>query len=281
MLTLTLEETSTLMSLDHIGLIAGEGKFPILLARAARERQIHVTAIGITGITSPALENEVDSMQWVDFGKFNRLIEICHQAGIQKAVMAGRIHHNTIFQISKIDWRGMRMLARAASRKADAILGAVTDELARENIEVIDSTLLLRECLTPTGLLTPACPPSDETLEDIEFGRPLAHGIAGLDVGQTIVVKHKSVVAVEAMEGTDMTILRAGEVAGEGCVVIKIQKPRQDRRFDVPVVGMTTIRRMIEARCSALAIPGGGALFFDREEACTLAEAHGISIVAW
>jgi UDP-2,3-diacylglucosamine hydrolase len=277
----TVHELSAGIGLHNLGLIAGEGKFPFLLAKAAKDRNIFVTAIGIHGITSPDLTQEVDAMFWVEFGQFNRLIEVCHEAGIQKAVMAGRIKHHSIFQLAKIDRRGIKLLAKTASKKADALLGAITDELAREDIEILDSTLLLRECMPAAGLLTPTVPPSPTVMDDILFGRPLANSIAGLDVGQTIVVKHKSIVAVEAMEGTNQTILRAGEIAGEDCVVIKVSKPRQDRRFDVPVIGLTTIKKLITARCAALAIPGGEALFFERDEACALAAAHCITIYAW
>jgi DUF1009 family protein len=254
---------------------------PVMLANYEGWGQIGVTAIGIRGVTSPDLGREVSSMLWVEFGQFNRLIELCHEAGIHKAIMAGRIKHNSIFQLSRIDRRGIKLLARAASRKADALLGAITDELARENIEILDSTLFLRECMPPAGLLTPAAPPSAEVMEDINFGRPLAVSVAGLDIGQTIVVKQKTIVAVEAMEGTNETILRAGQLAGEGCVVVKVSKPRQDKRFDVPVLGLTTVRKLVQILASALAFPGGEAMFFEREAACELDAAHGITIFAW
>lgn len=275
-------DTLSLNDLSHLGLIAGEGQFPFLLARAARDRNISVTAIGINGITSPDLAREVDMMYWVDFGQFNRLIETCHQAGIQKAMMAGRIKHHSIFHLAKkIDLRGIKLLAKATSKRADAILGVITDELAKEKIEILDSTMLMRKCMPPSGLLTPSVAPSAEVLDDIHFGRPIATAVAGIDIGQTIVVKQKAVIAVEAMEGTDQTILRAGQIAGEGCVVIKVSKPRQDKRFDVPVIGVTTIEKLIRIRAAALAIPGGEALFFGREEACALAAEHGITIFAW
>jgi hypothetical protein len=272
---------TTFSGLAHLGIIAGEGEFPFRVARAARNRNILVTAIGIKGITPPSLAAEVDQMHWVDFGKMNRLIELCHEAGFNKAVMVGRIHHKNIFKLARIDWRGIKMLARAPTRRADDLLDVVTSELARENIELLDSTLLLRECMPPAGLLTPACPPSDAILDDIEFGRPLAKHIASVDVGQTIVVKQRAVVAVEAMEGTDKTILRAGEIAGPGCVVIKVCKPNQDRRFDVPVVGLNTVRKLVTARCAALAFTGGETLFFEQESACQLAADHGITLYAW
>lgn len=268
-------------ALDHIGLIAGEGRFPFLLAQSAHERNITVTAIGIRGVTPPELAAAVDAMHWVEFGQFNRLIEILHRCGISKAVMAGRVKHRNIFQLSRIDRRGLKLLASLPSRKADTLLGAITSELARENIEILDSTMLLRECMPPRGLLTPTCPVTREISDDIEFGRPVAIGVAGMDIGQTIVVKQQTIVAVEAMEGTNEAIIRAGRTAGPGCVVIKVSKPRQDRRFDVPVIGLTTIRKMVQAECAALAIPGGEALFFEQEEACALAAQHGICIQAW
>lgn len=274
-------QSSVEIDLSPIGIIAGEGNFPRLLARAAREHNIHVSAIGIRGITSSDLADEVDQMHWVDFGKFNRIIEVCHEAGIRKAVMAGRIKHSCIFHLSKIDRRGIKLLARTANRKADTILKAVTDEFGREGIEVMDSTLLLREWMPPSGLLTPQAPPDRHIMEDIEFGRPIADRVAGLDIGQTVVVKEGTVVAVEAMEGTDKVILRAGEQAGAGCVVIKVAKPRQDRRFDVPVIGLTTVKKMIQARCSAMAFPGGQVLFFEQDDACALAASRGISLYAW
>jgi DUF1009 family protein len=265
----------------HIGMIAGEGDFPFMVARAARDRGIQVTAIGINGITDPKLADEVDAMHWVEFGKMNRLIETCHRSGFTRAVMVGRIHHNNIFKLAKMDWRGIKMLAKAPTRRANDLLGAVMAELAHENIELLDSTLLLRECMPGAGVLTPDCLPSEQVMDDIEFGRPLARAIAGLDVGQTVVVKHRAIVAVEAMEGTDQTILRAGEIAGPGCVVIKIDKPRQDRRFDVPVVGLATVQNMIRAECAALAFPGGQTLFFEQEASCRLAADRGIAIYAW
>jgi UDP-2,3-diacylglucosamine hydrolase len=161
------------------------------------------------------------------------------------------------------------------------LLKAITDELGREAIDIIDSTMLLREFMPPSGLLTPHTPVRAEVMEDIHFGRPIAKEIAGLDIGQTLVVKQKTIVAVEAMEGTNKAIMRAGEIAGEGCVVIKVSKPRQDRRFDVPVMGLVTVQKLVQARCAALALPGGEALFFEQDKACALAEEHGISIYAW
>jgi DUF1009 family protein len=281
MSTITLTQPETLAALTHIGLIAGEGKFPFLLAKAARDRNIAVTAVGIKDITSPQLIDHVASMHWIDFGKFSQIIDIFHGQGVEKAIMAGRIKHRSIFHLAKMDRRSLKLLATLPTKRADDLLSAVTGEFARENIEILDSTILMRECMPGSGLLTPRCPVSREVMADIKFGRPFAERLAGMDIGQTLVVKSQSIVAVEAMEGTDAAILRAGDVAGEGCVVIKVAKPRQDRRFDVPVAGLTTVRKMIQARCAALAIPGGQALFFEQAEACALAADHGIAIYAW
>ncbi|MBI3737403.1 LpxI family protein, partial [Candidatus Sumerlaeota bacterium] len=163
--------------------------------------------------------------------------------------------------------------------KANSILNVVTAELESENIHVLDSTLFLRSCLPGKELLTKACPPSEETQADIDFGYELAKQVAGLDIGQTVVVKSQSVVAVEAMEGTDAAIERAADIAGEGIVVVKVSKPQQDRRFDVPVLGLTTIEKLVKVRAAALAFSGGETLFFDEKEAVALAEANKITII--
>lgn len=273
--------TPPVTGLQHVGLIAGEGNFPLLIARSARTQNVSVTAIGIRDITDPELEELVDQMHWIDFGQVNRLITLCHESDIQHALLAGRIKHNNIFQLGKMDWRGVKMVARTTPRTADALLGSFTQELTNENIEVLDSTLFLREAMPPAGLLTPGHPTNEDFMTDLEFGQPIAHAIAGQDIGQTIVVKQQTIVAVEAMEGTNLCIKRAGDVAGSGCLVIKIAKPRQDSRFDVPVIGLTTIRYLASIQARGLAFPGGKVLFFDQEEAVALAEAHGITLYAW
>ncbi len=267
-------------ALDRIGLLAGEGDFPLLIARAARERSVAVVAVGIRGVTSPRLEAEVDRMAWVRLGELDRVIQLLHEAGVGKTIMAGRIRHASIFDLGGIDGRGLRLLARLANKKADTILGALTEELSRERIEVLESTLFLRHCMPAQGLLTPSRPLSLAIRADVEFGLEHARRLAGLDIGQTVVVKSGAVVAVEAMEGTDATIRRAGEVAGPGCVVVKVSKPAQDRRFDVPVLGRTTVEHLVAARAVALAFPAREVLFFDQAEAVRLAEAEGISIAA-
>ena len=269
------------VEIDHLGLIAGEGKFPFLIARAARSRSVPVTAIGVQGVTSPELEAEVDEMRWVKFGEFDQMIQHFHDSGISKAVMAGRIKHSSIFQLAQLDSRGRKLISKLVNKKADTVLSLVAQELESESIEVLDSTMFVQSCMPPPGLLTPRVPPSKEVQQDIDFATEHANGIAAMDIGQTVIVKSQTVVAVEAMEGTDKAIERAGQIAGEGTVVVKVGKPLQDKRFDVPVLGLRTIQKMGEAKSAALAFPGHKALFFDREESVELAQSHGITIIAF
>lgn len=265
--------------IDKLGLIAGEGAFPILIARAAKDRGVEVSGFGLRGVTSADLEKEVARMHWLELGQFEQLIQLFHENGITRTVMAGRIKHNSIFQLFKMDRRAFKLMAKMINKKANTILGVVTAELESENIHVLDSTMFLRSLMPAKGLRTTKCPPNDEINADIEFGYELAKQIAGLDVGQTVVVKSQSVVAVEAMEGTDAAIERAGALAGPGIVVVKVSKPMQDRRFDVPVLGLTTIEKLVKAKGAALAFSGGETLFFDEKESIALAEANGITII--
>lgn len=264
----------------HIGLLAGEGAFPVLLAQAARARSVRVTAFGLRGVTSPDLERHADAVHYVELGRFDELMNLLHKCGVTQMIMAGRVKHASIFQLFKLDRRGLKMAAKLANWKANSVLGVVTQELAEEGIEVLDSTMFLRGCMPAKGLLTPGCPPSDELMKEIEFGLEHARGIAALDIGQSVAVKQQSVVAAEAMEGTDAMIERAGQIAGPGIVLVKVSKPAQDKRFDVPVMGLTTVKKLIEAKAAALAFPGGEVLFFDQAEAVALAEKNHLTIIA-
>jgi UDP-2,3-diacylglucosamine hydrolase len=261
-------------------MMAGDGRFPFLVAQAARQNSIPVTAFAIEGVTPPELSNFVDRMHWFKLGQFSRFIDQLHAEDIRHVVMVGRVAHNNLWRYRGFDLRTLRILKNLANRKADSILGAVVDELAREKITVIDSSLLLTECLPIKGLLTPRRPLTARERADVEFGFPIARQIAGLDVGQTIVVKDLAVVAVEGLEGTDETIRRAGRIADGDIVVIKVSKPRQDKRFDIPVIGPDTIRSIREAGGGALAIMAGEALFFDQDEAIALAHESSIAIEA-
>ena len=268
------------LRIDHLALLAGEGEFPVLIARAARSQSIPVTVFGLKGLTSPELEQIATAMHWVQLGDLDEIVRMCQEGGIRHAVMAGRVKHSVIFQPGVFKPSHLVKLARLANKKADSVLGLVTQEFEKGNIQILEQIHFLRACMPGPGLLTPGCPPSEEVARDAEFGLQLARKIAGMDIGQTIVVKSQSVVAVEAMEGTDETIERAGRIAGEGCVVVKVAKPAQDKRFDVPVVGLTTIRKMAKARAAALAIPGGEVLVLNQAESLALAAESGISVFA-
>lgn len=274
------QELAHLKSIPRLGLMAFEGRFPVLLAQAAAELHIPVTVFGVQGLTPPEIEKIVDRVHWMQLGQFGKFIEQAHEENIRHVVMAGRVQHNAIWKYRGFDLRSLGVLRRLINRKADTVLGAVVEELAREHIEVIDSTMLLRSCMPHKGLMTPGRPITPTEMKDIEFGLPIARQIAGMDIGQTIVVKDLAVVAVESLEGTDETIARAGHITGGGVVVVKVSKPKQDKRFDYPVVGPGTIKALRAAGGGVLAMMAGHALFFDQEEALALASEAKIGVIA-
>lgn len=276
----TAPDPAASLDFDRLGLFAGEGDFPLLVARAARAKGVAVTCVGVTGLTSPEIESLVSAMHWIKFGKFEQIIRLLQAGGITRMIMVGRIRHASILQLASLDRRSLKLLSGLANKKADTILARVVEEFASENIEVLDSTLFLRDCMPPAGLLTPRVPPTAELRGDIDFGLEHARSIAGLDIGQTVIVKSGTIVAVEAMEGTDAAIERAGLLAGPGIVMCKVAKPNQDRRFDVPILGLNTVRNLVAVRAAGLAFPGREVLFFERDEAVALAEANNLSILA-
>ncbi len=263
------------------GLIAGNGRFPFLVLEGARHEGVEMVVAAIKEETDPAIESLAARVEWMSVGQLGRLIAFFKREGVTHAIMAGQVKHVQIFSLSAIpDLRMAKLLARLAIRNTDSLIGAVADELARDGISLVDSTLFLRPFLPPPGVLTKRAPSSDET-GDIEYGLDVAREIARLDLGQTIVVKNRAVVAVEAMEGTDATIRRAGELARKPPItVVKVAKPRQDMRFDVPVVGPATIRAMIDAKATALSITAHKTLLLDRDELLALANKAKIAIVA-
>ncbi len=267
--------------INHLALIAGGGRFPFLLIQSARELSIPVTVFAINGVTSPELANQVERIYWLELGEaLSRFIEHCHADGIRYVVMGGRMAHNMIWRYRGFDKRSLRVLARMVTRRADGILGTVSDELAHDGIQMLDQSFLLKNCMPERGLLTPRRALTRTEKKDIKFGFPLAREIAGMDIGQTVVVKDLAVVAVEGLDGTDETILRAGRISGGGNVVIKVCKPHQDSRFDIPVIGPDTVRTLQQAGGGALAVMANETLFFDREEAVQLAQEAGIAIVS-
>jgi len=267
------------LSSDRIGLISGNGNFPILCATEAKKRGVKVVAVGIKGETDPGLEALVDRFYWINLGELTKLIRFLKKEGVTKALMVGQIRHVSIFKQLSLDIKALSLLMKLKNKKADTLLGGVVQVLEKEGISILPSTTFLSHLLPPQGIMT-RTPPTKAIKKDISFGTEIAKGIAGLDIGQTVVVKNRSVVAVEAMEGTDETIRRGGIIGGRGTVVVKVSKPRQDVRFDVPVVGLKTIQTMAEAGASALALDASKTLFFDQEEALPMADKHQICIIA-
>jgi UDP-2,3-diacylglucosamine hydrolase len=266
--------------IDQLGLIACGGRMPFLLVDAAHELGIPVTAFAIKGVADPDIENQVDKTFWIELGQFTRFIELCHENKIRYVAMAGRVPHNSIWRYRGFDKRSLRVLGRLATRRADSILGSVVKEIHKEGIHVVESPLLLGGCMPKKGLLTPKRPLTNREEEDIDFGFPLARKIAGMDIGQTIVVKDLAVVAVESLEGTDETIVRAGRIAQGDIVVIKVCKPHQDSRFDIPVIGPATIQSIVKAGGGCLVVMADNTLFFDQKEAIELAHENNIGIIA-
>jgi len=266
----------------RLGLIAGNGRFPFLVLDAARGAGHDVTVIALEEETFPELAElaarpPVAPMHWISIGQLGACISALKAARVERAVMAGQVKHTKLFDV-RPDWTLGRVLMRLATRNTDSIIAGVADILRDEGIELIDSTAFLGPLMAREGTLTRR-PPTDEEREDLAFGCRVADIIAGLDIGQMVVVKSAAVVAVEAMEGTDAVIARAGQLAGPGACVVKVAKPNQDMRFDVPVVGVSTIEAMRAAGATALSVDAGKTLMIDGEAVVKAADAAGISIV--
>ena len=265
------------------GLIAGNGWFPFLILDAARSEGIDMTVIAIREEASADLEKVAPRLHWVSLGELSRTIELLRQEGVNRAVMAGQVKHNKIFSSIRPDWRLAKLLLSLPLKNTDSLIGAVARVLESEGIELVDSTLFLKPMMPAPGVLTRRAPDAREAA-DIAYGRQIARQIAGLDLGQTVVIRDRACVAVEAMEGTDETIERAARIAGGGdasLVVVKVSKPRQDMRFDVPVVGLDTVEVMRRCRASALAMDAGRTLLFDRARVIEAADAAGIAMEAF
>jgi DUF1009 family protein len=305
------------------GLIAGNGRFPFLVLEGARRAGVSLAIAGIYEETDPELEKAGERFTWVGIGQLGKMIDFFKDEGVEKAIMAGQVKHVQIFSRTVPDARMLKLLLKLPRRNTDALIGAVASELEKEGIELVDSTCFLQDYLPATGTLTNREPDAREQ-QDIEYGLEVAREIARLDLGQTIVVRARACVAIEAMEGTDATIRRAGELtharrntapdSGEtqeehkekrasrlaslgglaGSVlrgrrpeltsgrltVVKVAKPHQDMRFDVPVVGVTTIEAMIDSGATCLCLTAGKTLLFDRDDMITLANKSNIAIVA-
>lgn len=280
--------------MDRLGLIAGNGRFPFLLLEAARARNLHVVVAALKEETDPEMDRRAaaDSgmeVHWLSLGELSKLIETFQSAGVSRAVMAGQVRHKQIFSSIRPDWRLAKLLMSLRTRSTDMLLGAVAKVLGDEGIELISSTAYLEPMLARAGVLT-ARTPNDTERADVEYGLRVARGIAGFDLGQTVVIAAGACVAVEAMEGTDATIARAGALIQSldgdastlqrSLTVVKVAKPKQDLRFDVPVVGVPTIHAMQAAGATCLAIEAGRTLLFDEGAMLHAADAAGIAVVA-
>ena len=263
----------------NYGLIAGNGRFPFLVIEGARRAGVSLSVAAIREETDPEIERVADQLIWVGIGQLGKMIRFFKNAGVERAVMAGQVKHVRIFSGAIPDARMLKLLLKLPRRNTESLIGGVADELAAEGIELIDSTYFLKDHLPAKGVLSRRGPDRHE-MENIDYGLEVAHGMARLNLGQTIVIRAKACVAIEAMEGTDDTIRRAGTLAKGRLTVVKIAKPDQDMRFDVPVVGVPTIESMITAGATCLCISSGKTLLFDREEMLHLADKQKIAIVA-
>jgi DUF1009 family protein len=261
------------------GLIAGNGRFPFLVLEGARRSGVSMVVAAIKEETDPEIERVAERVQWVGVAQLGKLIRFFKREGVERAIMAGQVKHVQIFSGVLPDMRMLKTILKLPRRNTDALIGAVADELQSEGIELIDSTFFLQDYLPREGQLSRRAPDERER-GDIGYGLEIAREITRLDLGQTIVVRARACVAVEAMEGTDATIRRAGELARGKLTVIKVAKHDQDMRFDVPVVGVPTIQTMIEAGATCLCVTAGKTLMFDRDEMIRLADKQGIALVA-
>src|SRR5437016_8326073 len=263
------------------GLIAGNGRFPFLVLEGARSQGIEMAVIALKEEASPELEKIAKRLHWVSLGELSKTIELLQQEGVTQAVMAGQGKHKKIFSAIRPDWKLAKLLFSLPKKNTDALIGAVARVLEEEGIRLVDSTLFLKPLVPDPGVLTRRAPTGHE-VEDMAYGLGVARQIASMDVGQTVVIADRACVAVEAMEGTDKTIARAARITeGKPLVVIKVSKPEQDMRFDVPVVGLPTIEQMRAAGATALAVDAGRTLLFDREKLIELADGAGITIQAF
>jgi DUF1009 family protein len=275
---------------NKLGIIAGNGKFPFLVLDAARAAGYEVVVVAIKEEAFPEIEQRgAASVHWLSLGELSKLIETFHREGVQHAVMAGQVKHKQIFSAIRPDWRLAKLLLSLTSRNTDSLLGAIAKVLADEGITLEKSTWLLEPLLGRPGILT-GRPPTEQERKSIEYGRAVARQLVQYDIGQTVVIAESACVAVEAMEGTDATIERAGQIMrslhgdastlSRALTVVKIAKPNQDMRFDVPVIGVKTIEVMQTAGATCIALDAGKCLLLDGEQIIDAANAAGIAIVA-
>jgi DUF1009 family protein len=263
---------------EPLGLIAGNGHLPLAIAREARRRGLSVVTVAHRGETLPEIALEVDEITWVSVGSLGRIVQAFRAAGVRRAIMAGGLDKARLLRRFRPDLAALRVLLSVRGRGDDRLLRAVADYLATEGIEIVDCAALTPDLLAPAGVLSRR-PPTAPERTDIEEGWRVARALGDLDVGQSVAVKSGAIVAVEAVEGTDALIRRAGELAGPGVVIVKAAKPGQDLRFDVPTVGPQTVETMAEVGAAVLAVEAGRTLLLDRAETVARANRHRIALV--
>jgi len=273
------------MRTEPLGLIAGSGRFPFLVAEEAKRRGVPVVALGIPGVTDPALEAAAGALTWFKLGQIDAPIKALKDGGVRKVVMAGKVQHVSLFGGVMPDWRAAKVLLGLKDKRTDTILKAVVDEFAKDGLEFVSSALYLEHLLAPNGPLTKRALSKGE-LNDASLGWRAAKAVAGFDIGQTVVVQEGAVVAVEGMEGTDACVERAAALARTSgrepsLVVVKVAKPGQDFRFDLPVVGLDSLDKFKAAGVKALALESGSTLVFDRARFAALADAAGIAVAGF
>jgi len=262
-----------------LGLIAGNGRFPFLVLQAAQALGHEVVVIAIKEETFPEIDQQARTVHWLSLGQLGKLIKTLKEAGVTRAIMAGQVQHKQIFSSIVPDLQMMKLLAGMARRNTDTLIGAVVDFLAAEGITLLNSTQFLAPIMASPGCMTSRLP-NEEEESDIAYGLNAAREIARLDIGQTVVVKDRAIIAVEAMEGTDAAIRRAAAICQRsGMCVVKVSKPRQDMRFDVPVIGVRTIETMIECKATAISVDAGKTLMIDKQELLQMADAAEVAII--
>ena len=266
--------------MDRFGLIAGNGKFPFLILEVARSRGIEMVVVAIKEEASPEISTLAETVYWVSLGQLGKLIKTFKQEGVTRAIMAGQVKHKQIFSSIVPDLKLIKLLSSLSTKNTDALIGGVAEVLEGEGITLLDSTTFLKPLLPEPGVLTSRAPDENET-KDIVYGRRIAREIARMDLGQTLVVRDQACVAIEAMEGTDAVIRRAADLTGnQRITVIKVSKPNQDMRFDIPVIGLPTLKLMSEVNATALAIDAYRTLLIDRQSLLAFADQQRITISA-
>ncbi len=268
----------TFSTIERIGLIVGNGRLPLISAEEAKKKGVQIVAAALKEEADQNIEKLVDKTYWVSIGKLGKLIKIFKSEKIEKAMMSGQVRHTRLFSNIKPDLRAIKLLSKTKDKKADSILSAFADELEKEGIKIIPSTTYLSSLIPEEGVLSKKKPKKNQW-KDIKFGYEIAKGIASFDIGQTVVVKNGAVLAVEAMEGTDEAILRGGSFV-KGSVVVKVSKPTQDIRFDMPVIGIKTIDTLKKAKVKVLAFSAGNTILIDKDEVIEEANRAGIILVA-